>query len=110
MIVGTTFLAFVVALTLWFFILQQFWYISKNLTQIELEKIDTLREKWKEEKVTQKYVHVYNRGFVQNWKEFLFPPVILAHEPLDYSAEIAECERKKRQSKEREKAQKSKLD
>jgi hypothetical protein len=109
-IIGMTFLAFVVASTLWFFIIQQCWYISKNQTQIELDKIDALKEKWEEAKENRTYVHTYDRGFVQNWREFLFPPVIEEHEPLDYTAEIAEWERKQREKEEKQKKPRRKLD
>jgi hypothetical protein len=92
----TWFLLLVVALTLWVFLAQQMYYVSKNVTQIELDKIDDLEEKWRKAKANKKvYVHAYNKGFVENWKAFLFPPVVKKHEPRDYSKEIAEREKGK---------------
>jgi hypothetical protein len=88
-----------VGITLIFFVLQQAWYVSINRTQVELDKIDDLTDKWKAKKIDRRYVHAYSRGFFNNWKEFLFPPAVEKHEPRDYSQEFArqqeEAERKK---------------
>jgi hypothetical protein len=94
----------VVAITLWFFLAQQAYFVSKNLTQIELEKIDDLKEKWKKDGVTKKYVHAYSKGFVGNWKALLFPPVVKTHAPRDYSKEIAQRERAAKEDQRKVKA------
>lgn len=61
------------------FVGQQAYYISRNVTQVELDKIDD----WKEQNPGKKYVHKYNRGIVQNWKEFWCPPVAKKHPPAE---------------------------
>lgn len=94
-LLGTTFVLAVIIVTLIFFVVQQLHYIGRNETQIELEKIDYIKELREEENDKTPYVHFYNHGFKQNFKEFLFPPKIEKHEPLDYSAEIARMEAKK---------------
>jgi hypothetical protein len=74
-----------------FFFCQQIWLISKNKTRIELQKIDELVWSWRKGgKSVQQYGHAYDRGFVANWREFLFPPAAKRHKARDYSAEIAE--------------------
>jgi hypothetical protein len=59
------------------FVGQQVYYISQNLTQVELDKID----EWKELNPGKKYVHMYNKGILQNWKEFCCPPLAEKHPP-----------------------------
>ena len=93
-ILATTFVLLVIVVTLVIFIFQQMYFISCNKTQIELDKIDDYKEFMSERGDTSPYVHFYDHGFLANWKEFLFPPKIEKHKPMDYSKEIAQ-ERKK---------------
>jgi hypothetical protein len=65
------------------FLVQQCYYVSRNITQVERGRIAMAKGQGK-------YRHFYDRGFVQNWKECLFPPVARRHAPVDYSKEIAE--------------------
>jgi hypothetical protein len=99
-----------VLITLIIFVIQQAWFISVNKTQVELEKIDSVRTAWKEAGVKDyKYVHFYNRGLIENWKEFMFPPKPRNQTPLDYSREVAAWERaqavERAREEEREKAE-----
>jgi hypothetical protein len=66
------------AVMLVLFLFQQMHNIGRNLTQIELDKIDSWR---RHNKGT--YVHIYDRGFWQNWVEFLLPPLAAKHEPIE---------------------------
>ena len=66
-------LLIVIVIALLIFIGQQLYYVSKNITQIELDKYDTLKDKMKESGSDQKIINYYNKGIVENWKEFLFP-------------------------------------
>jgi hypothetical protein len=91
----------IVAATLLAFLFQQMWYVSVNKTQVELEKIDAMKAKWKKEGVTRKYVHHYGHGFVQNWQEFLFPEVMAKQTPRDYTREW-EAQQKKEKVDEKE--------
>lgn len=67
-----------IAVSMSFFLIQQIYYISRNITQVELDKI----EMWKEYNSDKKYVHFYSNGFFENWKEVLFPPKIAKHAPV----------------------------
>ena len=82
----------VIAVTLIVFIGQQMYYVTVNKTQVELDKIEAVMDA--KEKLGDKtpYVHFYDHGIIENWKEFLFPPKIEKHKPMDYSKEIAEFE------------------
>jgi uncharacterized protein (DUF58 family) len=83
-----------VAVTLLAFLLQQMWFVSVNKTQVELEKIDAVKKRWQKEGVVRKYVHAYGHGFVQNWKEVLFPVDVRKDAPRDYTAEWEAQEKK----------------
>jgi hypothetical protein len=63
------------------FLLQQMHNIGRNLTQIELDKIESWRRRNK-----RPYVHTYDKGFGQNWIEFLLPPTAAQHEPIELMA------------------------
>lgn len=56
-----------IALTL--FVIQQSVGISRNITLVEGEKISDLNKIRKREGLPA-YIHVYNKGFLANWKEF----------------------------------------
>jgi hypothetical protein len=99
-----------IAIVLWFFLLQQCYFVSKNITQIELEKIDQVKEKWKKECVKKTYVHAYSKGFVQNWIDFFWPPVVKKQKPRDYRREIAEYNKKAKQQADQEKKAKAEAD
>jgi hypothetical protein len=87
----------IVAVTLIGFILQQAYYVSVNKTQIELDKIDEMVGKWKKEGVKKRYVHPYGHGFVQNWREFLFPPHVQRQPRKSYDAEWEAQQKKQKQ-------------
>lgn len=57
------------------FIIQQLYYISQNMTTIEITKYDKIekeiREKRKDNKLYVK--NIYDKGLISNWMEFLFP-------------------------------------
>jgi hypothetical protein len=67
------------------FLLQQLYYISKNVTRAEIGKIDA---------AGAGYRHFYDKGFIGNWRECLFPPKVQKHEPVDYTAEIRAQQKK----------------
>lgn len=71
----------VISVTLTFFLLQQMYCVSIGLTQIEVSKLRALRRKDK------KYRNLYNNGIIQNWKDFIFPPKIVEHEPYQLKAD-----------------------
>ena len=77
-------LAAVIAGVLFFFIMQQTYLISNNILQIEQEKYDDLTEKRKKTGNPTPVMNFYDKGFIQNWKEFLFPPKVPLHEPMMY--------------------------
>ena len=57
------------------------YYISINKTQIELDKYESLAYKRKQEHNTTPIVNYYNKGFIQNWKDFLFPTPVPKSKP-----------------------------
>jgi hypothetical protein len=88
-----------VAITLAAFTGQQMYYISRNRTQVELDKIETIEEQWEVDGIKKKYVHAYDHGLLRNWVEFLFPERMQLREPKDYTEEW-EAQEQKRQEKE----------
>ena len=64
------------------FLIYQCYYISRNVLQIEQQKYKIVSEHFK-----IPIVNHYDKGLVQNWKEFLFPPKIEIHEPKTYTTE-----------------------
>jgi len=54
---------FVTSIVLILYIIQQIYYISINISQIEIPKYKAQKE----------INNIYDKGFVLNWKEFLFP-------------------------------------
>lgn len=95
-LLGTTIVLVIIVITLFFFVIQQLHYIGRNETQIELEKIEYIKELKEESDDRTPYQHFYNHGFIQNFKEFLFPPKIEKHKPLDYTEEVLLMEERKR--------------
>lgn len=71
------FAMFCVFLMLIFFTLQQMYYISKNITQIELDKYEYASSENDKGPIS----NYYDKGLLKNWIEFIFPPKIAKHEP-----------------------------
>lgn len=76
-----------IAVVLVFFVAQVCYYISINITQIEIEKYDAVKEYRKEIGNKVPVRNAYSKGFVGNWKAFLFPPKVQKHQPMEYSME-----------------------
>lgn len=72
----------IITVSLLSFFVQQFYYISVNRTTIELGKIAKVKLQHKLAKYDEPYKHFYDHGFIQNWKEFLFPEKVEEHEPV----------------------------
>lgn len=54
--------------------------LARNVTQVEMEKI----AEWEQGRESnKKFVHAYDRGFLQNWKECVFSPTAARHPPLE---------------------------
>jgi hypothetical protein len=51
---------------------------SVNVTTIERLK----RAKWRKEHPREKLRNAYDRGFIENWKEVLFPEPVKSHPPV----------------------------
>lgn len=81
---GLFFVLTVIALTLSIFLIQQIYYVSKNITQIELDKYEDLQEELSKESPSKEVVNMYTKGFWGNWKAFLFPPKVEKRTPLQY--------------------------
>lgn len=81
-VLGIFVMLVVIAAALMMFLVQQIYYISVNKTQIELDKIDKVKQQRKLAGYNVPYNHFYNHGFIQNWKEFLFPGKVEEHEPV----------------------------
>lgn len=93
-VVADTLLLVVVALSLIFFFCQQCYFISINVTQIELDKYDYVKEMRKRAGNNTPVANFYNKGFVENWKHFLFPEKPKEHEPIDLIMEDEKNENK----------------
>jgi hypothetical protein len=69
----------IIGITLFVFLIMQIYDISHNTTQIESVKLQELKEntgfKYKK--------NPYDRGFIQNWKDCLFPPKLMECEPYE---------------------------
>lgn len=74
----------VITVVLLIFLSQQCFYISRNILQIEQEKYEYLIQIRKEEKINKPVLNYYDKGFIENWKSFLFPPKVPLHEPMSY--------------------------
>lgn len=88
-VLGIFVILVVIAAALLMFLFQQMYYVSINKTQIELDKIDKVKYKRKQEGVNIPYEHFYDHGFVQNWKEFLFPEKVEEHDPVYFEDDEA---------------------
>ena len=103
----------VIIITLVVFILQQMYYISINKTQIELDKYESLAYKRKEANNNTPIVNHYNKGFIQNWKEFLFPTPVAKSKPWKpdkFWKKVIENEKKKQDKLKAEKEQQTTAD
>ena len=78
----------VIGITLFVFLLMQVSQVSRNVTQIEVAKIADL----KEDGIILKK-SPYSKGFIQNWKECLFPEKLEPCEPfeIEYNENGAVC-------------------
>lgn len=77
----------VIAFVLTMFLFQQLYYISKNITQIELDKYDMVKEEMIKNKINTPIINKYSKGFWGNWKAFIFPPKVEKHQPMEYFIE-----------------------
>lgn len=75
LLLGSCLALWVIAISLVSFVLLQFKDISKNVTTVERGKFEDLQEQWKRKHNTTPVINKYDKGFIGNWKEFLFPPV-----------------------------------
>ncbi|EAX94017.1 hypothetical protein TVAG_082240 [Trichomonas vaginalis G3] len=73
MVSGTGLAMFLVFLMLLFFTIQQMYYISKNVTQIELDKYE-YEDRRRKQQVYDPVINIYDNGVFWNWMECLFPP------------------------------------
>jgi hypothetical protein len=65
------------------FVLQQLYYTARNITQVEIDKIEDWRYREQSEgRPHAVYVHAYNRGVLANLREDWFPPVAAKHAPV----------------------------
>jgi hypothetical protein len=78
-----------VTAALMFFVVQQMWLVAGNVTQLEMDKIAEWKKKQTEAGKSDVYVHAYDRGFLRNWLEMVFPPAIAKHPPVP-EVEVAE--------------------
>ena len=70
----------VIILVLLIFVGQQLYYVSVNITQVELDKIDRIKQERLQKGDRTPFVNFYDKGFIQNWKHFLFPSRKAQHE------------------------------
>jgi palmitoyltransferase len=65
------------------FVFQQLYYTARNITQVEMDRIDGWRRKEEAEgRPNAVYVHRYDRGIWANLKEDCFPPRAARHPPV----------------------------
>jgi hypothetical protein len=88
LIFASTCIQIVVAITLVFFLGQQIYFCSKNQTQIELDKIQEAKIAKARRGDKSRYVHAYDRGVLENWKELLWPKTAEKHTPKSYEEEF----------------------
>ncbi|OHT02321.1 hypothetical protein TRFO_07139 [Tritrichomonas foetus] len=84
MVSGTFVVLALIAIVLFIFVLQQCFYISFNILQIEQEKYEYIQEQRKLKGIKEPVVNHYNQGFWKNWLVFLFPPKVERHTPMTY--------------------------
>jgi palmitoyltransferase len=64
------------------FLAQQIWYAGRNVTQVEIDRIEEWREQQQAAGLPAEYIHVYDRGLVRNWIEEWWPPTADRHPPV----------------------------
>lgn len=112
-VLGIFVMLVVIDAALLMFLVQQLYYVSVNKTQIELDKIDKVKQQRKMAGYNVPYQHFYNHGFFQNWKEFLFPKKVEEHEPVyfeddhEYEEYLEKKNAKKNKSKPKVQQQKN---
>jgi hypothetical protein len=74
--VVNTFAVFAICAILFGMLCQHCYFISHNVTQIEMMKYDREEDRREEEGIDDEVVNFYDEGFYENWKSFLFPPKI----------------------------------
>ena len=62
-----------------FFALQQMYFISINVTQIERGKYADIEARRKRSRIYEPVINIYDKGFIGNWLEFLFPPRVKSY-------------------------------
>lgn len=67
-----------------FFLFQIIFLISLNKTQIEVAKLRHINSIRKQRGINTRVKNFYDRGFLQNWKECLFPPKIDKRRPRSW--------------------------
>jgi hypothetical protein len=55
---------------------QQCYFISHNVTHLEMMKYAREQERREEEGIADEVVNCYDLGIAENWRQFLFPPKI----------------------------------
>lgn len=70
---GCTICLFVICLALFAFIFIHIKNISQNVTTVEIDKYDYIRQERKKNGDNEEVVNFYDKGFKQNWIQFLFP-------------------------------------
>jgi hypothetical protein len=79
-----------------------------NQTQIELDKIQEARIVRKRRGDNRPYVHAYDKGFLANWTELLFPPRAEKHRRMNYDKEFARQQKENEQEMRSEKRETTK--
>ena len=79
---GCTICLFVVCLALFAFLFIHLRNISNNITTIEIDKYESLRQERKKDGDDTPVVNFYDKGFKNNWKQFLFPKKPKQGEPM----------------------------
>ncbi|KAH0790085.1 DHHC zinc finger domain containing protein [Histomonas meleagridis] len=77
----------VIVVVLTFFVGQVCYFISINVTQIEIDKYEAVKEYRAKIGNKEPVRNFYSKGFIGNWKSFWFPPKIVKHQPMEYSIE-----------------------
>lgn len=70
---GCSICLFVICLALFGFLFIHIRNISQNITTVEIDKYERIRQERKKNGDDKKVVNFYDKGFKKNWLEFLFP-------------------------------------
>ena len=74
-------------LALLFFLFFQIRNISRNVTTIELSKYDFIKESRKSKGDITPITNFYDKGFINNWKQVIFPQKPEIREPYKIESE-----------------------